>query len=358
MPVVIIDTNILLQDPLFKGANLEKLFVACKKCGYAIVIPGVVRDELIGNFNEKLQLASAGAVSLQKKLDGLGVTHEIKPVDVNSELMRYKEHVDDVAKKYDIEVAKYPATSAEDLVKSSYAGKKPFKASGDGWKDKLVWESAKAAASAANDKKGFLLTNNSSDFCGSEGGLHADLASDIPDGVDIAISSSAKAFYDDYLAPLLAPLKDAESVEKALWEGKLIGFNLNEDPETIIIGLLDQSSRNFDYLQTPLNDTSFQGLESVEVDSLKVDQLDEKLLSIELAGDLSIEVAGFIDKSEYYGASGYPEISVLDGDWNDHVIMASSVVGARYTLSIVFNQENHEVESADIELEGQEDESY
>jgi rRNA-processing protein FCF1 len=357
MPVVVIDTNILLQDPLFKGAHLEKLFIACKKCGYQIVIPGIVRDELIGNVSHRLRQASDNAASLKKTLDGLGVIHGIEPVNKAKELKRYQDHFDVMANKYQIAIAEYPDTSAESLVKSSYACKKPFKASGDGWKDKLVWDSAKAAASASADKKGFLLTNNSSDFCGSEGGLHSDLASDTPDGVHIVISSSAKAFYDEYLATLLAPLKDAESVEKALWEGNLVGFNLSEDLENIVIGLLDKSGRHFDNLQIPLNDTTFQSLQSIDVDSLKVEQLDEKMLNIEVSGDLEIEVVGFMDKWDYYGSLDHQNISLLEGDWNDYVVMASSVLGAHYTLSVLFDQDAHEVKAADIETEVSDDES-
>jgi len=176
MPVVLIDTNILLQDLLFKGAHLEKLFIACKKSGYQIVIPAVVRDELMGNFGHLHQKASDKANSLGKTLDGLGAIHKIESIDKTKELTRFQEHFEATVKTHQIAVSKYPETTAETLVNSSYAGKKPFKASGEGWKDKLVWDSAKVATAASKDKKAFLLTNNSSDFCGPDGLLHPDLA--------------------------------------------------------------------------------------------------------------------------------------------------------------------------------------
>lgn len=356
MPVVVLDTNILLQDPLVKGAHLEKLLVACRKCGYEVVIPGVVRDELLGNFKEKLQQAASSVTSLQRKLESLGIEQEAKPVDIDRELSRYEKHLGAVAEMYGVAMSGYPVTTAQELVKASYVGKKPFKATGGtGWKDKLVWDSTKASVAAAEDKKGFLLTENRTDFCNSDGGLHPDLAGDLPEGVGIDVAISAKAFYDNHLAPLLAPLKDADAVRGAILKGKFVGFNLGSELEILVTRLLETSGRDFDHLQTPLNDTSFHSLQSLDPDDIDVGQLDEKLLSIDVAGDLELEIVGFIDKSDYFGEHDNSRIHVLDGDWNDHVMMCASVTSARFRLSIIFNQDTHEIESSDIEIDRPDD---
>ena len=49
--IVVLDTNILLQDPTLRGAHLEKLFIGCRRCGIDVYVPDIVVDELRGTFS-------------------------------------------------------------------------------------------------------------------------------------------------------------------------------------------------------------------------------------------------------------------------------------------------------------------
>ena len=82
----------------------------------------------------------------------------------------------------------YPEVSARDLVVASFEGEKPFKPSGEGHKDKLIWESVLAHI-ADEDSPHAFVTSNTSDFAqaNTKGDfiLHEELAEQLPDIVEI-----------------------------------------------------------------------------------------------------------------------------------------------------------------------------
>jgi hypothetical protein len=185
MPYVVVDTNALMRDYLLIEANMQTFLQGCQRCDIAVFVPEIVVDELCGNYEREIGRLKSMLHSATRKLTtALGVKVDVTDFDVKEEARSYRKHVYEMFGIHDVAVATYPNLSPKTLVDASYSGKKPFKETGEGFKDFIVFETLKAVATQ-QDSDGTFVTANKRDFCCSDGKLHPDLQSALQQQVTI-----------------------------------------------------------------------------------------------------------------------------------------------------------------------------
>ena len=349
MSYVLIDTNSLMENYLLTGAAFETLFRGCQRCSIQVCFPEVVVDELIGNFRKDITRFTNRYRDAGKKLGSFGITAEISDFDVAKLVDEYETHVRATMRRYDVRQIPYPDFSPKDLVQASYAGRKPFKDTGEGFKDFLIFHSLKLCA-ADDSGEGWFVTANRKDFCGSDGGLHAHLHSDLPDSANVTVIDKIADFNSKVLSLRLEALDD---IAERIRRGDFEGFDLDEKLTDLFIKELCEGYSSIEDTGTPVEDASTVGVGKSTVDTLHVSRLSEEDLFFDIKGTVELEVSGFIPKSWYYAATDedMSGIYIDDADWNDYVMSAGTTTDFQFSMSVIFDETKELVESVSIEVE-------
>lgn len=349
MTTVFLDTSVILDEQFFRSPTAAAFFKACALLKVRVVIPEVVLDEVRGNFPQWLREKRAAFLKAQRDLAKLMDFNGLE-VELEKEVSAYGEWLKNFLKQAEIGIAPYPDVSAKELVEQSYVGQKPFKASGEGHKDYLVWKAIKVEIEEADSPPPhFFLTKNTKDFCSEAPDgvkiLHPDLAGQIEDEARRpTVLLSLKDLFDKELAPELEgiPLTEFKELGKEEIEQQATEFLENELPQ--------RTAMRFAGL--PFNDDVLisQVLGPV-FDEITLTKVGDEIV-IDVSGNVELEVDGFIDKTEYYHMvdEGDVEVHVNDADWNDHVIHASTTFATPYVVTLIYSPKSKAFVGGSVQL--------
>ena len=223
MPYVIVDTNCLMRDYLLIEATMQTFLRGCQRCHITVCFPDIVIDELVGNYEKDITRLTNEHGSITRKLRRIGIKVNTVDFNIKEETESYRTHVRQMMEHYDVSLTPYPEVSPKELVEASYAGKKPFKESGEGFKDFLVFESLKSVAGQQTGE-GWFVTANHKDFCGAEGQLHPDLQSALPTTAKVTVFDTIHNFNAAVLSQHLEVLED---IAARIRSGNFAGFDLD-----------------------------------------------------------------------------------------------------------------------------------
>mmetsp|Transcript_28886 Transcript_28886/g.55048 ORF Transcript_28886/g.55048 Transcript_28886/m.55048 type:complete len:359 (+) Transcript_28886:677-1753(+) len=347
MTTIYIDTNIFMNESFFRSSLAQAFLKSCALLQVTVVVPDVVVDEVLGNFPKKLKEKASAYQKARRELIRL-IDLDPFSFDLSEEVDDYEEWLLELIENNGVEIAPYPEVSTKELVSKSYEGKKPFKESGEGHKDYLVWKTVAAHINAqSSTPPNILLTNNIKDFCTSDGEesvLHPDLSVQIDNEQNKPkIYTSLKSAFDDLLAPNLQGVTFNEIPE----------LGADEIQEMVNTYLLDDLPDHtaFGFEGVPFsNDVSITGVDVAEITETQLTKVDDEVV-INVSGTVGIEVSGFIDKHAYYmDAEGGLDISVDDANWNDHVMAVSATVDTAFEIRLFYSFEDKEISSYEISL--------
>jgi PIN domain len=214
-------------------------------------------------------------------------------------------------------------------VTQDLSGRKPFSATGKGYRDALIWASIVELCSGLTDADTLIfVTNNSSDFChGDETTVASELLTDLPTGLRVLRYPDLKAMLSQHEWPTEAPptpnLEEepslAEQMKQAIASAcdRLVGSEI-EDPYSP-----DPRGRglSFDFGDWPLP----TGLETITVESVEPDlasldwevyDADETRQLAKAYVDATVVVDGYMSHADYYGHE--ESVGTHDADWNEH----------------------------------------
>ena len=213
MKLLFFDTNIIVQDFQLNSHLFNTLFLNVGAVANRIIIPKVVYDETISQFKKKVDEERQKALKALKNINtisGKNISNETLS-DENALLNDYVKYFDSLIEKNKIQIADYPSVDHEYLAKKSMQRHKPFKASGEGYCDSLIWETIKQHLKKYPEDKIIFLTNNSKDFC-SENKLHDQLLAELSEikisDSNIELFTSLQSLSEQKIFPHLKSLKD------------------------------------------------------------------------------------------------------------------------------------------------------
>ncbi|MBU1572015.1 MAG: DUF4935 domain-containing protein [Alphaproteobacteria bacterium] len=339
-----------MNESFFRSAQAQAFLKACSILQVTVVIPDIVIDEVLGNFPKKLIEKTKAFQNAQKELGRL-IDLGTQLISVSEEIDGYEDWLYELIEEKGVLTHPYPEISLKDLVQKSYENEKPFKENGEGHKDFLVWGTIKNhIESKATTPPNYFLTNNTKDFAAKGGDdkdiLHPNLAKEIEEDVRRPkLYTSLKAAFDKILAPNL----------QNITLGEIPDLNADDIQRLVDEYLLEDLPQRtaFGFEGVPFsNDVSITGVSASEVGDVQLKKVDDEVV-INVNGTVEIEVSGFIEKHAYYldlEVDEGPDISVVDSDWNDHVMAVSSEVETAFELSLFYSVEDKEVTGYEVSL--------
>jgi hypothetical protein len=337
--IIYLDTNILVKENFLRSIMAETLLKSCRFLDIAIMIPEVVIDETIGNFNKQVQKLSSELNKLNKNYDLL-LGEKVNSIDVEEKNTRYFESLNKKINDYGVDILEYPTITPKELVESSYTAKKPFKNNGDGYKDYIVWETIKDNIILnGNSFKYFFLNNNIKDFSdGFEGSkkLHNDLVSQLPKNIDVTLQTSIKEFYDQIISPKLTKIEfeDIPNISK---------YDIETEVERLLHSELFEYDA-FGFSGHYTNDITIVDTGDIFSEKILIEKIGKDSLYIKINGEISVDMHGFIDKFDYY--SNYDELQnivfMIDSDYNDHVCFVNEIAELPFEASFIYSEKSGE----------------
>ncbi len=141
--LVIVDANIVIQDPLLRDRKWDAAEGAIKAGRLRLVLPEVARREVIGGFHrnhdEKVrQIRAVLKKSSSKAKDAAAMLIQT----YEAEKAGYESILDSRIQAIGIEVAPLPDVDHVDLIQRAIDRTPPFDESGGGYRDSLIWLTA------------------------------------------------------------------------------------------------------------------------------------------------------------------------------------------------------------------------
>jgi hypothetical protein len=349
MTTVYLDTSVAMNEAFLKSPYSEAFFKACAILQYSVVIPQIVVDELKGNYPKKLKEKMDAFQKSKKELNKL-LDVDAPAIILTDAVKEFEEWLEDLIEEHGIKVVPYPDIPAKELVEQSYQAKKPFKESGEGHKDYIVWKTIlNNILVGQTTPPHIFLTNNTKDFCELDPVdapvLHSDLAGQIDNLAHRpSIYTSIKAAFDAQLSPNL----------EGITLNDIPDFGADEISEIVEKSLLDDlPSRTLYGLEgVPFsNEITISSIGAHSIDSVTLKKVEDEVI-VNVSGTVEVEVDGFIDKSAYYMSEHLEESNmyVVDGDWNDHVMFVSTTVDTTFDMTIFYSTQSGEVTGTEISL--------
>jgi len=172
---IILDTNIYQANFSLTSARWEALSAYLHRTDDWLVMPYVVKYELISNYRGELKSTITNLKEAVKKFKNVATTQEYKDVvaGINKLEDRNKEKLDRESENYidyikkaivNVKLVDLPLIDLKSVVDRGLKKEKPFKQSGEGLKDTVLWESLLAFCRDEKIKSVIFVTNNSKDF--------------------------------------------------------------------------------------------------------------------------------------------------------------------------------------------------
>ena len=269
------------------------------------------------------------------------MTHESDEISLDVETENFNGSLEDFLEDVGVEVLPYPAVTTRDLVLGGYSNKKPFKESGEGHKDFLIWRSIVEGIDPA-DGPHVLVTSNTSDFAQEKTKetfvLHAELLSDLPDGVLILGFTGRQSLLDNHVLPRLDGWKPwSESkvdIDVESFAERVIGKEL---PYRTMYGLEGLPFSNEVTL------TMYGNPEDLDVHyALIGDQY-----MVRIRGNSECLFDGYMDKWEYFSEhSG----TMSGSDWNDHVVNVETEATVEFEIMATYDPASGELGGATLKV--------
>ncbi len=205
MPTIFLDTNVFIDAGYFRAAGAQAFLRTCKFAGFDLAVPEVVLDEVRGNFKKSLYSALVSLTKAERQVSRL-VTRESDEISLDEETERFDENLEELLQDVGVAVLPYPAITTRELVLGGYSDRKPFKETGEGFKDFLIWKSIVEGIDPADGPHVFV-SSNTSDFAQEKTKdtfvIHSELVSDLPDGVLLLGFTGRQSLLENHVLPRL-----------------------------------------------------------------------------------------------------------------------------------------------------------
>jgi predicted nucleic acid-binding protein len=204
---VILDTNIYQNNFTLKSNSMDALSAYLKKTDDRLIVPYIVAQELLRNYKSTFEKSVDNIEKASRLFHSCITTEEQKKIsDALRALERYKEDgLANDSTKY-LEYLKSTLTNVvvqdtmppldfSNVVKKGLDKTKPFKITGEGMKDAILWESILEHCSHNQLGRIIFISNNANDF-GKDNALEPNL-------IDQMKESGTEVVYYNGLQPFI-----------------------------------------------------------------------------------------------------------------------------------------------------------
>ncbi len=388
MITVIIDTTATFVDVMMKSTRWMQLLTLCHDSQVQVVLPDVVLRETARHWQaealQAIDTANGRIVGIKKsreKLTEFGIDGsslvDSTPVTATPDKAKFEEETLEKLVSLGVQVKPVPDhVDIETVLRRDLARRKPFNKTGKGFRDTLVWETAKHVVLASNvGDEIFLVTDNSTDYCDKTGALAPELLAEVEGatGELTRVANLEQLLNHGGLAPMVAGL--AKTYEQLATFLALAADAHEADAEplpvdqvvknAVIQALEHLAGEEVETLNEATSGLDFSELSIPgELEGLSIDTVepDESTLSwqtyetyqdttflIQAEINTEISLVGFAYKSDVGYLEEEKKLYVLEWDWNDHMAYVSTTTRARLIFQIRLEQGMDFVEECEFE---------
>lgn len=362
---VVLDTNVFVAlHKRLRGPELTLLasFLATQPA--TLVVPEIVFQEAVNRFREQAKKALAKARQSIADLDECLLAPSgcrVDAVDIAAHAQEYAERLGDRLNELRAERPGYSDIPHADLVLRDLTRRRPFRETGKGYRDALIWETVLRHV-VEKDVKTILITNDMDFGEGKPATLHADLKRNLlGQGLPydaVVLSPTLRTFIDEYVKPVLPK---AEVVSAAIQDGRYEGFSLkaffeehSDEMRNQISDLIENAGSDlYDALPGMPHDIETVSVDGIgEPDDIVISecyQLEDGNVLVQIAVRLvDNELGFFVWKADVYGIPEESRVSINMFDWNEHYSWASVSAQLDVTLELVLDPKDGAVKSWEI----------
>ncbi|MBP0483650.1 PIN domain-containing protein [Sagittula salina] len=340
MPTIFLDTNVFIDAGYFRAAGAQAFLRTCKFAGFDLAVPEVVLDEVRGNFKQGLSTALVSLTKAERQVARF-VILESSEISFDEDTENFNARLEELLEDIGVDILPYPNTTTRELVIGGYSNNKPFKESGEGHKDYLIWKSIVEAINPA-DGPHIFVTSNTSDFAQEKTKetfvMHGELLPDLPTGVSILGFTGRQSLLESHVLPRLDGWKPwSESkvdLDMGSFAEKVIGKEL---PYKTMYGLEGLPFSN------EVTITMYGNPEDLAVHyALIGDQY-----MVRIRGNSECLFDGYMDKWEYF--SEHSE-TISGSDWNDHVVSVETEAIVEFEIMATYDPASGELGGATLKV--------
>jgi len=314
----------------FRAAGAQAFLRTCKFAGFDLAVPEVVLDEVRGNFEKGLASSLISLTKAERKVARY-VMHESDEISLEDEIERFNENLEELLQDVGVAVIPYPATTTRDLVLASYSDKKPFKESGEGHKDFLIWKSIVESVDPTDGPHVFV-TSNTSDFAQEKTKetfeLHPELLSDLNDEVSVLGFTGRQSLLEQHILPKLDGWKP--------WSESNVDLDITNFADSVIGKELPYKTM-YGLEGLPFSNdvtiTMYGNPEGLVVHFARI----EDQYMVRIQGNSECLFDGYMEKWEYFSEySG----KMSGSDWNDHVVNVEEYAIVEFEIMAIYDPAN------------------
>lgn len=355
---VVVDTSELFPDPVLSGLPMRTLLERARIGGLTLVVPEVVVLELVNHVRERIEQATDKMMRGRWSLLRFGLDVEPITLDPAELTSVFEQHLRDQITGVGGQIPPIPDIAHRDLVIRSAEGVKPFRTSGVGYRDALIWHTV---LREAVDDDVVFLSSNTGDFADDDGtALHSDLTAEMAAlglSGQVTLVTKLDAFIAAYVPIDVQALAEAR---KRYEEEPSFAMELREETAEMLLRYeaWDHGEVDFVGLRAPAMRGEHTP-ESIMVDALDVisiefDQAYEfdpddqtGLLELTVAAEVAVELLFHKADAEWLIERG-AAASIHDFDWNETMAAASNTVYVRVRCNALFDRASKSISDLSV----------
>jgi hypothetical protein len=354
---LVLDTSILCGDYHLGGTSFRTLTEWLDRAErHTLNLPEIVLDEVVNKYREQLSQNCAKLNKQVAQLRYLTGSDILEPLSEDTRQQLSGGFQATLRIKLDAlntQFLPYPEIPHEKLVRRALARRKPFAASGAGYRDALIWHTILDLVRSDTSERVAFITANTKDFMDDEHRLHPDLAADL---LELAVEQGRVSIYDSldtFITEHVKPeLEELEGLKVELSSGRFSGTNLIDDLSLQVRNWL--ASMEFEPeelgLLAEFNEPTVAGVSGLTISTVNgVFRLKEGEVLIAMEIDVEAEVHFFILKSNYYTFDEKSAPYIWNYNWNDHVMAGIELVEMTLEVSLTLKEEPVEITSLDVD---------
>jgi len=345
---ILLDTNALYPDPKLERAPARLLLAAASNDELELVVPELVILEGAAVFRRRLKELARDVAGAERGYRTLGVTFEQEVPNADQEAAEYERALRARLLEVGARTPAPPDMPHVDVARRAIQRRRPFDAKGNGYRDTLIW--LQALSEAADDQ--VVLVTQDKAFRADKG-MEA-LAGELCDELEAAGLPRDRVRLSSHLAETVRDVVEP-SAQAVTRLHALLG---EEEFRSSIYEAVNESLQ-FKEVDAPREDPDLHALDVaevqidgvLEVDDLEIDDayVDDDRLAFNVGGRLDAEVSLYPLKSQIASVD-LPGVSIVDADWNEWLVLASTIVTFSFEGFGSYDPESREVELVDVWL--------
>lgn len=346
---VVLDSNILIADFNLQTPSFTVLFESSRNKRIDLFIPQVVLDEVVNKYEQQIsKMHSEINTQIRKynKVTSNTFENPIKSESLEEAVNTYRVKIKSIFEENAVTVLPYPDVDHAVLARKAMLNKKPFNSNEKGYRDNLIWENIKKIIADENpdaivSPELVFITGNYKDFSGKSNELHEELLEELINeskSEDVVLYESLGEF-NEKVSKLY--YQEVEKFKERLENKDFWDFDLKSDIEEFLYeDFVGSALHNYRHFVPYANDspTVYTINEEFELKIVSVKQISSTEFLIDVDFDLETHLTYFIDKHDYWSIEE-DDFSVIDLDWNDHVVFVESEVEIPISISLIIDAE-------------------